>query len=279
MSIKNIFKYFIVLSLIILISCNNSKEKDMENPTNIIFLHHSTGHNIWEGGVSSFAKKIGYEADVIEWFIKYNKNNHTNYEITETDYPKRNPYGWSNYPYDYYNIWVKNAGDQPYMEQPTLEILTKKYDVIIFKHCYPVSSIQADTITPDINSDIKTIANYKLQYEAIKMKLKEFPETKFILWTPTALALKATNPEEGQRANEFADWVINVWDSKDDNIFLWDFRSLQVEDGYFFKTSYAESELNSHPNKKFSEMVAPYFCNRIVNVIEGKGDSTSLTGK
>ena len=54
--------------------------------------------------------------------------------------------------------------------------------------------------------------------------------------------------------------------------------SLQVEGGHFFKTSYAESNRNSHPNKEFSERLS-YFCNRIVNVIEGKGDNTSLTGK
>ena len=279
MVVHNLLRNFFILLIIFFIGCDNSEEMKMENRVNIIFLHHSTGHNIWEGGVSNFAKKFGYEADVIEWFKKYNKKNNTNYEITETDYPKRTPYGWSNYPYDYYNIWVKNAGDHPYMEQATLEILTKKYDVIIFKHCYPVSSIQPDTLTPDINSDIKTIANYKLQYEAIKKKLNEFPETKFILWTPTALAEKATNIDEAKRANEFSEWIINDWDSEDDNIFLWDFRSLQVEGGHFFKTSYAESNRNSHPNKEFSEMTAPYFCNRIVNVIEGKGDNTSLTGK
>lgn len=276
---RNIIRLFFIFSFVIIVSCNKKEEVSLEKPVNIIFLHHSTGSNIWEGGVSNFAKKFGYEADVLEWFNNYNKENNTNYLITESDFPKRTPYGWNNYPYDYYNIWVKNAGEQPFMEEPTLEILTKKYNVIVFKHCYPVSAIHPDSTTPDINSDKKTLGNYKLQYEALKKKLNEFSDTKFILWTPTALAVKATNPEEGQRANEFADWVINVWDSKGDNIFLWDFRSLQVEGGYFFKTSYAESEVNSHPNKKFAEMVAPYFSNRIVSVIEGNGDSTSLTGK
>ena len=32
-------------------------------------------------------------------------------------FPKPNPYGWNNYPYDYYNIWVKNAGEELYMEE------------------------------------------------------------------------------------------------------------------------------------------------------------------
>ncbi|MCC6254405.1 MAG: hypothetical protein IT276_05795 [Ignavibacteriaceae bacterium] len=279
MRIKNLFKYFFILSFLFLISCNNSEEREMENQTNIIFLHHSTGHNIWEGGISNFSKKLGFDPDVVNWFDKYNKKNGKNYKIIETDFPKKSPYGWNNYPYDYYNIWVKNAGDQPYQEEPTLEILTKKYEVIIFKHCFPVSNIKADSINPDINSDIKTLGNYKLQYDSLKKKLLEFPDTKFIVWTPTALVQNETNKDEAERANEFSEWVKSVWDTKGDNIFLWDFRELQVEGGLYFKNSYAVSENNSHPSKDFSETVAPFFSKRIVDVIEGNGDSKSLTGK
>lgn len=278
MVIKYIFRFFFVLSLILFISCKNSEEMKMENQVNIIFLHHSTGKCIWEGGLSKFGKNLGFDADVVNWFEDYNKENNKNYKIQETDFPKKSPYGWNNYPFDYYNIWVKNGGPDAYQEEPTLDILTKKYDVIVFKHCYPVSSIQADSVAPDINSDLKTLGNYKLQYEALKKKLSEFPETKFIVWTPTALVEKASNKDEAVRATEFSDWVKSVWDSNGDNIFLWDFRELQVDGGLFFKNEYAESEYNSHPNAKFSKTVAPYFCKRIVDVIEGRGDKTSLTG-
>ena len=279
MYIKSLGKIFFILLLIFFNCCKNSEELSLGNQTNIIFLHHSTGHNIWEGGLSKFAKKIGFDGDVVNWFDSYNKDSGKNYKIIETNFPKSSPYGWNNYPFDYYNIWVKNAGDQPYKEEPTLEILTKKYDVIIFKHCYPVSSIKADSVNPDINSDSKTVGNYKLQYDALKKILNEFPNTKFIVWTTTALVENATNKDEAERADEFSEWVKTVWNTKDDNIFLWDFRELQVEGGLFFKNAYAESENNSHPNSEFSETVAPYFCKRIVDVIEGRGDITSLTGK
>ena len=36
-------------------------------------------------------------------------------------FPKASPYGWHNYPYDYYDIWVKHAGNEPYMEEPSME--------------------------------------------------------------------------------------------------------------------------------------------------------------
>ena len=280
MYIKYFGMIFIVLLLLFFNSCKNSEESSMENQTNIIFLHHSTGNYIWSGGLSKIARKLGwFSGDVEKWFDDYNEKQNKNYNIIETDFPKKSPYGWSNYPYDYYNIWVKNAGDQPFKEEPTLEILTKKYDVIIFKHCFPVSNIGADNSEPDINSANRTLGNYKLQYEALKKKLLGFPETKFIIWTPTAQVENRTNKEEAQRANEFSAWVKNEWDTKGDNIFLWDFRELQVEGGLFFKNSYAESADDSHPNNTFSETVAPYFCQRIVDVIEGRGDTASLTGK
>jgi hypothetical protein len=279
MSIKSLLRDFFILSLIFFISCKNSEEIKMENQTNIIFLHHSTGRFIWNGGLSRIPSKLGFAGDMEKWFDRYNEEHDKNYQITELFFPKDEPYGRRNYPFDYYNIWVKNAGDQPYKEEPTLEILTKKYDVIIFKHCFPVSSIKEDTIKPDINSEISTLTNYKLQYEALKKKMLEFPETKFILWTPPALLQIHTHKEEAERANEFSEWIKNVWDVKGDNIFLWDFRKLQVEGGLYLKKEYALDVNDSHPNREFSKTVAAYFCRRIVDVIDGKGDITSLTGK
>ena len=115
------------------------------------------------------------------------KKNKTDYVISELSFPKKSPYGWENYPYDYYNIWVKNAGQDPYLEEPTLEILTAGYEVIILKHCFPVSRISEDAGTPNIDSDEKRIENYKLQYNALKQKMHQFPHNKFIVWTPCSL--------------------------------------------------------------------------------------------
>jgi len=272
-------KIFIFMLLVFFNSCQKSEETNMENQTNIIFLHHSTGRFIWYGGLSKIPRKLGFAGDVEKWFDKYNRENNKNYNIEELFFPKNEPYGRRNYPFDYYNIWVKNAGDIPYKEEPTLEILTKRYDVIIFKHCFPVSCIEEDTINPNINTDIKTLTNYKLQYEAIKKKMLEFPNTKFIIWTPPAVLQIHTYKEQAERANEFSEWIKNVWDEKGDKIFVWDFRELQVEGGLYLKTEYALDANDSHPNRKFSETVAPFFCKRIVDVIEGSGDIANLTGK
>lgn len=245
----------IVLALL-LAGCSG---RSTEDEVKIIFLHHSTGKVIWDGGVK-------------KWFRKYNRDSGKKYRISERAFPAERPYGWNNFPYDYWNIWVKNAGPETYMREPTLEILTKEYDVIVFKHCFPVSDIEADTGRPDISSSEKRLENYKLQYEALREKMLSFPETKFLVWTPAALVEQRTSPEKAARAARFARWVVEEWDVPGDNIFVWDFFGLETEGGLYLKTEYAKSETNSHPGAMFAEKAAPRLCRRIVDVIEGKGD-------
>ncbi len=239
-------------------------EKPPPTEARILFLHHSTGGCIWDGGVKA-------------WFDAYNAAHKTRYEITEQIFPKDSPYGWNNYPYDYWNIWVKHAGSRPYQDEPTLEMLTPKYDVIIFKHCYPVSAIEPDAGKGDVAGEEKRIANYKLQYEALKKKLREFPKTRFIVWTGAALVKHETDEEAARRAKAFFEWVRKDWDERGDNIFLWDFQTLETEDGLYLKDPYASGD--SHPNERFSKMAAPLFCQRIVDVIHGRGDTADVTGR
>lgn len=232
----------------------------------IIFLHHSTGEVIWEGGVP-------------ELFDEYNEDNGTDYQITAQDFPKDSPYGWENYPYDYWNIWVNHAGSAPYKTEPTLEILTGDYDVIVFKHCFPVSDIEPGNGSGEVDSSEKTLANYQLQYEALKGKMHEFPDTKFIVWTGAAQVKDATNPEYANRAQEFFSWVTAEWDEPGDNIFIWDFRELETEGGLYLTNSNAADSYDSHPSPSFAKKVAPLFGQRVVDVIEGQGDNINLTGE
>ncbi|RLD80890.1 MAG: hypothetical protein DRJ15_05910 [Bacteroidetes bacterium] len=252
--------------IILAVSCGQESKSPYMN---ILFLHHSTGRVIWNGDDHSLK----------QLFKEFNKENDTNYAIREVEFPKSSPYGWKNYPFDYYNIWVKNAGDEPYEEEPTLEMLTKDYQVIMFKHCFPVSNIQAALDSPDINSDIRTLSNYKLQYLALRDKLHEFPDTKFILWTGAALVEAATSEDKAMRAKEFFGWVTDQWDLPGDNIYLWDLYSLQTEGDFYLKDEYAVSPQDSHPNEEFAGRVVPLLFNRIIDVIEKDGYGTKLNGK
>lgn len=278
-SVKIILRTTIFILFVALVSGCSNDNSDMDKSQKILFLHHSTGKCIWRGGISKYADKLGLKGAVEKWFNKYNRHNNTNYIIGEKEFPTKTEYGWKNYPYDYYNIWVKNAGNELYMSEPTLELLTKEYDLIIFKHCYPVGKLIESSSPASIDSEEKTIENYKLQYNAIKEKLHEFPETKFLLWTGAAMVKNKTNEKAARQTREFFSWIINEWDEQGDNIFLWDFYELETEGGIYLKDKYAVNNNNSHPNDKFSKVVAPYFCQRIVDVLEGRGDSGSLIGK
>ena len=186
----------------------NCQQNKMSKESRIVFLHHSTGERVWDGGVP-------------DWFQLYNKKNGTNYSIVEISFPKGRPYPWQNYPFDYWNIWIFHAGKQPFMEEPTLEILTAQYDVIVFKHCFPVSNVRGDVGKPDVSSPEKRIGNYKLQYEALKQKMHEFPRTKFIVWTGAALTKQSTNLGSARLAKEFFSWVKNEWDEEGGMAGVW----------------------------------------------------------
>jgi len=277
-----------IIFVLIVSSCKNETQNE---EIKVLFLHHSTGAVLWQGNSSSslqsLASKISDRlANILApkgqlqvLFGNYNRVNSKKYIIKEQIFPKSEPYGWQNYPFDYYNIWVKNGGINSYKDEPTLEILTQQYNVIIFKHCFPVSNIKPDQDTVDISSSVKTIANYKLQYEALKEKLYQFPNTRFILFTGAAQVEAAITPDEALRAKEFFNWVLEEWDVENDNIFIWDFYSLQTEGGLYFKNEYAVSPADSHPNKDFAGRVVPLLFNRIIDVLENEGKSTKVNGE
>ena len=117
--------------------------------TSVLFLHHSIGECVWNGGFSA-------------WFEDYSSAHRTRYAIEERASPKDPPHGWENYPYNYWNVWVRHNGSRAYREEPTLEMLTKQHGVIVFKHCFSVSNIEPDVGRADVSSPAKCIENYKL---------------------------------------------------------------------------------------------------------------------
>lgn len=257
-----------------------------EPASRILFLHHSTGGTIWEAGLPQF-------------FRAWNAAHGTRYAITEMTYPRANGghtwldrmlptrvfrrlvhdrYPWDNYPYDYWNLWVGHTGPARDRQELNLDELAASHDVIVFKHCFPVSRVLPDDGTPSTASPKRTLANYRLQYEALKTRLHQFPRTTFIVWTGPALTQASTTSEEAERARQFATWVKETWDEKGDNIFVWDFRELETEGGLYLKPGHAHGPTNAHPSRAFAAKAAPLLGRRIVDVIEGRGDGSSLIG-
>lgn len=250
-------------------STTQSTPPPVQGAVRIAYLHHSTGENIWNGGVPDF-------------IAAYNEAHGTDYRITELTYPDTSGgYPWENYPYDYWNLWVNHTGTSQDRGELNLDQLAAAHEVIVFKHCFPVSDIgpDSDSDPPSVSSSDKTVANYTLQYQALKDRMHEFGQTRFIVWTGAAETEQATNPESAERARTFFAWVRDTWDEPGDNIFVWDFRTLETGGGLYLKPSYASAPDDPHPNEAFSTSVAPLIGRRIVDVIEGRGDSGSVTGQ
>jgi hypothetical protein len=104
-----------------------------------------------------------------------------------------------------------------------LDTLAQTYNVIIWKHCFPGSLIDEDSGTASVSSLEKQLQNYKLQYKALKQKMHQFPNVRFILWMGAVEAKNGSDiitEEQATRMKAFADWVRNQWDEKGDNIYI-----------------------------------------------------------
>ncbi|MDZ7833608.1 MAG: PKD domain-containing protein [Desulfobacterales bacterium] len=254
-----------LLLLLLLASAQLALAADEE----ILFLHHSTGRNVY------------LEGDVPEWISDYNNANGTNYQIQERSYPTGS-YPWHNYPYDYWNLWINGACDSSDPDIECLDSMAADYDVIIFKHCFPGSDIVAGTGTGSVDSRTKTLENYKLQYRALRDLMDTFTDTIFIVWTLPPRHRLATNADNAARAAQFVNWVKNNFLTEDGqahpNIFIFDFWGIVAEQDpnppngevnclkYEFERSHSSSD--SHPNTLANETAGPLFAERIVNVIE-----------
>ena len=108
---NNTVVLLVIVSVMLSLCCVNCESSSGNNSSNggtlpaddaeIIFLHHSTGENIWNGGVA-------------DWLAQ----NASQYQIVERWFPEN----YGNDPYDYWNLWV-NRGDR---NELSLETLTSR---------------------------------------------------------------------------------------------------------------------------------------------------------
>ncbi|PID93629.1 MAG: hypothetical protein CSA95_06885 [Bacteroidetes bacterium] len=243
------------------------------------FLSHSVGHAVFqEGGVEAIIDA-------------YNTTHGTSFQVEHVYYPDY-PYEWDNYPYDYWNLWVNGACDsgEPYIE--CLDTMLERYGIIIYKHCYPGAGIGVDPEVPDISSPYKCLANYKLQYRALREKMDAFPHKKFIVWTLAPLHRLATYPEEALRARQFVNWVKDEWLFEDGqphpNIYIFDFFNIVAESDLnpsqgevnCLKYEYEQSHNgdDSHPNTAANLVAGEEFANFIIEVFND-GGTGGIEGK
>jgi len=229
--------------------------------TNIIFLHHSTGHNlIAEGGVRQQFQEAGYDFwdhDYNEYGLKRPNGSPTGYSYRIPD-DNTNPDGLA-------RIFTQRTYSLPLNALSGL----LQHEVIVFKSCFSVSHIVDD----------EQLEEYKSYYLTIRETMDAHPEKIFIVMTPPPLNPSATDSNAAGRARVFANWLkSDEYLGAHPNVFTFDFFDHLAEsdsdrpDYNMLRDSYREGS-DSHPNQMANERIGSLFVEFIIDAIRSRGNS------
>lgn len=235
--------------------------------TNVLFLHHSVGHNlIHQGEVRERLTAAGFHF----WDHDYNHPGLTR--------PDGAPAGYS------YGIPEDNTDPdglarlfaQPVYAWPFNAFSgLMQHEVIAFKSCFPTSDITSD----------EQLEQYKAWYLGMREVMDRYPDHIFIVVTPPPLNPADTTPQAAARARAFSDWL-----QSDDflvshpNVFALDLFGLLAEDDptapdfNMLRAEYRDGT-DSHPNALANEAIGPLFADRIVEAVEAYRAEVETGGK
>ena len=241
----------ILLVVILLVSVSVAVAQDGDQPTRIIFMHHSTGQNLMnQGGLRGILAAHPYEL----WDHGYNgeglsdASGHalgTNWNVPNDN---TDPDGW-------YHIF-----DQPISSPPdnTFSHMLE-YDVIIFKSCFPSSDIYSE----------ERLEAYRSYYLSIRDVMDQHPDKIFIPWTTPPLVPNETSPENAARAQQWSAYLTSdEYMAGHENVFVFDIFSLWSDEAGFLRAEYRADEWDSHPNEFANRTAAPIFAEFIHNAIQ-----------
>jgi hypothetical protein len=224
--------------------------------TNIIFLHHSVGHNlIAQGDVRQLFKQAGYDF----WDHDYNYLGVTSPDGMPVGYSYNIP-GDNTEPDGLLKLFQQKPYDLPVNAFSNL----LQHEVIVFKSCYPASDISSD----------EELEFHKQWYLSMRDVMDRYPDKKFVVLTQPPLHPAETNSEDAARARAIADWLSSEeFQAGHPNISTFDFFNLLAEsnpdapDANMLKAVYRQG-YDSHPNQLANESIAPIFVNFVINAIE-----------
>lgn len=229
----------------------------------VFFLHHSTGAHLLSQGklreqLSNLIPKVelfdhGYNLSTRKrlesrvWpMLSGLTDNYGNFQNIDYQIPddNTNPDGLA-----------KLFGLDPFEENALGKIL--KYDVIIYKSCYPVTKIKT-------NSQLE---EYKENHRSIISVIKKYPDKLFLAFTPPPLRYEMTKVEFSTRAREFVEWMKSEELDCLTNLMIFDYFSLLSDNdpkSKYFNTLRRDYcgflFFDSHPNKKANIETGEVFC-------------------
>lgn len=222
-----------------------------QEPTRIIFLHHSCGHNlIEEGGVREGLTQLGYD------FYDHGYNEQ-GLRLPDGTYAGRNfdvP-GDNTDPDGFAEIFAQPLHDPP--DNAFSHLM--QYDVIAFKSCFPVSNI----------ADAHQLEAYKQHYLAIRERMDQYPEKAFIIVTQPPQVPGASNRQEANRARAWTQWLrSDEFLAGHSNVFVFDFFDYLAGDDNFLRREYRYDNYDGHPNARANEEIGPHFVDFIHEVAQ-----------
>jgi hypothetical protein len=224
--------------------------------SNVVFLHHSTGHNLIEqGDVRERFTVAGYDF----WDHGYNSTGLRNPAGEYTGYSYSIP-GDNTDPDGLARIFAQRPRDLPLNAFSGL----LQHEVIAFKSCFPASQITSD----------EQLAQYKAFYLAMRDVMDAHPDRVFVVMSPPPLNPAATDAGAAARARAFADWLTSdEYLSGHPNVFAFDFFDHLAEDDpaspevNMLRAAYREGT-DSHPNAVANETVGPLFADFVMKAAE-----------
>ena len=224
--------------------------------TDIIFIHHSVGHNLIEEGK---VRELFTQADYSFFDHDYNHPGLTNPEGQEMGYNYLVP-----------NDNTDVDGLARIFKQPVFPIPLNtfsgllQHEVIIVKSCYPNSAIDSE----------EHLAQDKAYYLTIRDVMDKHPDKIFIIVTTSPLTPTETNPQDAARARAMADWLKSDEFLKGHpNLFTFDlFGYLAIGDPSNSETNMLRADyrngVNSRPNQSANETLGPIFVEQVIRDIQ-----------
>jgi hypothetical protein len=231
-----------------------------------IFLHHSTGSNIWgpNGSSTSIPQQIAL----------YNAT----HSYSGSDAVSLNESGWPVTPWDnewerwhriFYNMDTVNADIRP---------ILAANKIVMIKSCFPSSNMWggAGTKADTANWNTKSVTNYKWHWRKIIERMRQYPSNFFVIWTNAALVASATNSTEATNANWFCRWAKDTLAEGMDtefgvfpkNVYVFDFFHKLADANWRLPLQYAVNSGDSHPNATATLLVAPVFVQEVFNAAQ-----------
>lgn len=213
----------------------------------MVWLHHSTGDVLLEGGLLDALRADG----VVFHDINYGEAVVDGYVIGDhTDIPD----------------WPKTFNTPSYFEVvKKWERTDGQHDIVMFKSCYPNSNIKSGEM----------LEQYKQHFNALLPAFRAHPDILFIGMSTPPLVKADTTPEAAKLAREWSRWLLNEYAHDVKNVKIFDlFDALAIaadkQDANTLVPQFSSGRTDSHPSPEGARAVTrlfiPWF-NRVVREV------------